>query len=115
MVGKLGAQDGPARNARVLRGRGLFIDYAQRRVTAGHREVPLAPLEWDLLEYLSRNHGQMVSSETLKGILWRSQDMADSALSACVRRLRLKLETDPRMPRIILSRRGLGYVFLLPH
>lgn len=110
-----GASGEAAPHPRVLRGKGLSIDYVRRRVLAGGQEVPLTPLEWALLEHLSQNHGQVVSHETLKAVLWGSEDVGDAALSACIRRLRLKLEDDPSMPRLILSRRGLGYVFLLSH
>jgi len=42
------------------------------------------------------------------------EDVFDRTIDVQVLRLRRKLETDPKAPRVILTERGVGYVFSLP-
>lgn len=101
-------------DAGTVRGKGFTIEGGNRRVVVAGREVYLTPVEANMLGHLSHNEGKVVAAEALKEKVWGSGDIADSALKACIRRLRLKIERDPHSPQIILSHRGKGYVFYLP-
>ena len=54
----------------VLEYQGLRIDYAKKTVYAGQEKLKLTSREYKLLEYLSRNMGQILSKEMILGKVW---------------------------------------------
>ncbi len=88
----------------------LMVDLKRRRVTSEEVEVILTPTEYNLLAELARNAGKVVSHQELLTRVWGSncRDEAE-CLRAYIRHLRMKIEPDPAHPRLILSRRGMGY------
>jgi len=76
------------------------------------RQVNLTPTEFKLLEKLACQEGQPVKRQALASHVWGSADaVTDTSLSLYIWNLRQKLEADPSRPRLIVTRRGLGYVF----
>jgi two-component system KDP operon response regulator KdpE len=102
--------DSPARAALVRVGEIVF-DLAQRRVSVAGKEVPLTRTEYELLRQLALNPGKVMLREDLLSRVWGPEyrDEVDY-LRDYVRFLRRKLEPDPKNPRYILSRPGLGYL-----
>ncbi len=98
----------------MVTGMGFMVDLTGRRVMVSGKEVNLTPTEWDLLSYLVRNEGRIIPTETLAEKVWNTASMGKSAITMCVRRLRLKLGDDPQKPHIIRSHRGMGYSFVRP-
>jgi len=100
---------GPAVQPTVeLRVRDLVIDTARRRVTRGDRVVPLTAREYQILEYLARNTGRVVTRTALWEHVWQSDAVPDSnVVDVYVRYLRNKLRRDPDLIRTV---RGGGYV-----
>lgn len=98
-------------DAGVIRGSGFSIDLAAHRVTVHGNEVSLTPTEWRLLTYLTRNEGRVMTHRNLADKVWDNEYVEDSTIKMAVRRLRLKLQDDPKAPKIIRSHRGLGYSF----
>jgi len=98
--------------AQVLRVRDLEIDFAQRQVTIGGREVALTPTEYNLLFHLATNAGRVMTHEQLLGKVW-GDEYRDEVhyLKVYVGRLRTKLERDPAHPEHIVTTRGVGYRF----
>jgi two-component system alkaline phosphatase synthesis response regulator PhoP len=92
----------------------LQIDFASRRVWVNRdetwQEVHLQPLQFDLLEVLVMNAGQVVLTTTLKDRVW-GKPVSDQVLAVYIHRLRKKLESDPSQPTYIEAVRGLGYRF----
>ena len=74
-------------------------------------EVHLEPKEWDLLKKLIRNPGRVILRSTLEAIFIDADDPS-RALNTCVSKLRNLLEPDPRNPKFILTKRGIGYMFI---
>ena len=74
-------------------------------------EVHLEPKEWNLLKKLFRNPGRVILRSTLESIFIDAEDPS-RALNTCISKLRNLLETDPRNPRFILTKRGIGYMFI---
>jgi len=86
----------------------LKLDPATRRVTRAGETVNLTPREFSLLELLLRNHGPVVSRETILESVWGFDcDVSGNTLEAFVRLLRLKVDT--REPKLIQTVRGIGY------
>lgn len=73
-------------------------------------EVPLPLKEFDLLEYLLRNVGRVLTRAQLIDRVWGADYVGDTkTLDVHVKRLRAKLEPEPSAPRHLVTVRGLGY------
>lgn len=88
----------------------LTIDVPEHTVKRGDEEIPLTPLEFDLLLELARKPRQVFSREELLEKVWGYRHASDTRLvNVHVQRLRAKIEKDPENPQIVLTVRGVGY------
>jgi two-component system KDP operon response regulator KdpE len=88
------------------------IDTAAHKVTVGKREVRLTPKEFDLLVYLARRPGKVVTHRALLGAIWGGQSTEQvEYLRVFVGQLRKKLEPDASSPRYIVTEPWVGYRF----
>ncbi|TAL00526.1 MAG: response regulator transcription factor [Rhodospirillaceae bacterium] len=84
---------------------------AGRFRSADGDEIPLTHNEARLLEHMVRHIGRVMSREDLMAaVLQRCWDPCDRSIDVLVTRLRQKIETDPKRPRIIRTMRGTGYL-----
>ncbi len=89
---------------------GLQIDPAARSVLANGASVALTQREFDLLLFLARHPGRAFTRHELIDRVWRYSFYTDtSTVTVHVRRLREKVETDPRNPTLIQTVWGIGY------
>ena len=98
---------------RVRVGR-CVLDLAARRMTNEQgEEVPLSPLEFDLLKALTSNPNRPLSRESiLNSSPQRGLDPYERSVNLRIMRLRRKVEPDPEHPQFIKTLRNAGYVFL---
>ena len=88
----------------------LSISVPAHTVKRDGEELPLTPLEFDLLHALARRPGQVFSREALLEEVWGYRNAADTRLvNVHVQRLRAKVEKDPERPEIVVTVRGIGY------
>jgi len=88
------------------------IDFAAHRVTVGRREVHLTPKEFELLVYLARHAGKVVTHRALLGAIWGGQSTEQvEYLRVFVGQLRKKLEPEAASPRYIVTEPWVGYRF----
>jgi two-component system KDP operon response regulator KdpE len=88
----------------------IAIDAKQHYVTLSGNPVTLSPIEYAVLEQLALNMGRVITTRMLLTKVWGSQYVdADDYVKGVIRRLRVKLETDPSHPRYIITERYLGY------
>ena len=74
------------------------------------QDVPLTKTEFQLLCELALNTGLVLSREQLLDKVWGYDYFGDGRLvDAHIRRLRMKIESDPANPQLIVTVRGLGY------
>ena len=94
----------------------LVVDRDTRTVTVRDETVPMTRKEFDLLAFLAASPGQVFSREDLLERVWGSTEewQGRSTVTEHVRRVRLKIESDPDSPRWITTVRGVGYRFTLP-
>ncbi len=95
-----------------LRVSDLELDVAARRVTRGGRGLELTAREFELLEYLLRNRGRVVSREMLAREVWKETDRAtplDNVIDVHIARLRRKID-DGFESKLIHTVRGVGYI-----
>lgn len=86
------------------------IDLTRREARGPGGPLHLTPLEYRVLECLSRAEGMIVRQEQLIAEVWGPTRVTDTRnLRVCIANLRAKLEPDPRRPRLLLTEPGLGY------
>ncbi len=100
------------RQTRELVAGPIRIDLAGRRVHCRGQELELQPKQFELLTYLVRNRGTVLTRDQLLHNVWGYDYVGDTrTVDVHVRWLREKLEEDPANPRLIQTVRGVGYVF----
>ncbi|MFZ0805274.1 MAG: response regulator transcription factor [Candidatus Sulfotelmatobacter sp.] len=88
------------------------IDTAAHKVMVKGREVRLTPKEFELLVYLARRPGKVVSHRALLGAIWGGQSTEQvEYIRVFVGQLRKKLEPDAASPRYIVTEPWVGYRF----
>jgi two-component system, OmpR family, response regulator RegX3 len=88
------------------------LDAERHVVTVNSTPVQLPLKEFELLEFLLRNSGRVLTRMQLIDRIWGSDYVGDTkTLDVHVKRLRAKIEPDPARPRHIVTVRGLGYKF----
>ena len=88
----------------------LSIDFAQRRVTVGDREVALTPLEFKLLNAFVRHPNQVLSPDQILQLVWgNSYSVSRDQVKLYVGYLRRKLEEESGGGAPIETVRGFGY------
>ena len=88
----------------------LEIDLENRSVSKNGRAIPLRRREFDLLVYLVRSRGAVVSRERLLRAIWGDEIRRDShTVDVHIQRLRRKIERDAEEPKYLHTVRGRGY------
>lgn len=92
---------------------GIVIDKDGCRVSRDGEEILLSRNEYQLLLYLVENRNRVLSKEQILEHVWDSQGkfVDDNTLSVNIRRLRTKLEADPKHPERIRTVHGIGYIW----
>ncbi|WP_262271529.1 response regulator [Microvirga yunnanensis] len=92
---------------------GLEINIPRRQVTWQGSEVSLSPKEFDLLAFLARHAGKVVTHRQVLTAVWGPAHEHDTQyLRVYVGQLRQKIEPNPSDPRFILTETGIGYRLL---
>lgn len=96
----------------MLRFTDLVLDLTRREVTLTESVLALKPKEYELLVFLARNKGKVLSRELILERVWGWDFSGGSrTVDVHVRWLREKIELDPADPRRIVTVRGAGYRF----
>ncbi|MGY1825393.1 MULTISPECIES: winged helix-turn-helix domain-containing protein [unclassified Blastococcus] len=104
------AADAPPAEGGVLVAGPVRMDVERHVVAVDGEQVALPLKEFDLLEFLLRNAGRVLTRAQLIDRVWGSDYVGDTkTLDVHVKRLRAKLEPDPANPKYLLTVRGLGY------
>jgi DNA-binding response OmpR family regulator len=91
----------------------LSIDPARRRVSVDGDEVPLTPLEFEILYALARDPGVVMTREQLMDRVWGYRDYAGGrVVDSHVARIRRKLGVEATEQRFIRTVHGVGYSFI---
>lgn len=88
------------------------IDLAARRVLVCGREIHLTPKEYELLVFLMRNAGKVLTHRAMLGAVWGGDYVEQTEyLRVFVGQLRKKIERDPAQPRHLRTEPWVGYRF----
>jgi two-component system response regulator RegX3 len=91
---------------------GIRMDIERHQVTVNGNLIPLPLKEFELLEFLLRNEGRVLTRGQLIDRVWGGDYYGDTkTLDVHIKRLRSKIEVDPANPVLIQTIRGLGYKF----
>lgn len=94
----------------VLRVGGIEIDSVRHLVTKHGSEAKLTPKEFDLLSFLARHSGRVVTHRQILTAVWGPAHTEDTQyLRVYIGQLRQKIEEHPDDPQIILTEPGIGY------
>lgn len=98
----------------ILEGGRVRMDVDSHTVTVDGKAVNMPLKEFDLLEYLLRNAGRVLTRGQLIDRIWGADYVGDTkTLDVHVKRLRSKIEEEPSRPRHLVTVRGLGYKYEL--
>ena len=96
--------------APVLRIGELEIDHVQHRVMLHGQETKLTRKEFDLLSFLARNAGKVITHKQILNAVWGPAHTEDTQyLRVYIRHLRQKIEANPNDPKVIHTETGIGY------
>jgi two-component system response regulator RegX3 len=88
------------------------MDIERHIASVNNVQISLPLKEFELLEFLLRNSGRVLTRTQLIDRVWGSDYVGDTkTLDVHIKRLRSKIERDPANPEFILTVRGLGYKF----
>jgi len=100
------------RNAEVpvVRVGGIEIDAVRHRVTRNGADIKLTPKEFELLSFLARHAGRVVTHRQILTAVWGPAHTEDTQyLRVYVGQLRQKIEEHPDDPKLVLTEPGIGY------
>ena len=107
-----GQDTGDAEEDTTLTAGGIMMDVERHVVRVHGEEVALPLKEFELLEMLLRNVDRVLTRGQLIDRVWGANYVGDTkTLDVHVKRLRAKIEDDPRNPVHLVTVRGLGYKF----
>jgi len=94
----------------ILRVGDLEVDSVRHRVTRAGVEPKLTPKEFELLSFLARHAGRVLTHRQILTAVWGPAHIEDTQyLRVYVGQLRRKIEKHPDDPRILLTEPGVGY------
>jgi two-component system alkaline phosphatase synthesis response regulator PhoP len=98
--------------AEILEFEGIRLDMAEHKVWVNETPVELTPMEFDLLAFLMRHPARVFTRlqllEAIRGVAYES---FERSIDAHIKRLRQKIELDPKRPRYVVTVYGVGYKF----
>ncbi|WGX76547.1 response regulator transcription factor [Paraclostridium bifermentans] len=97
-------------NIEELKNGALGIDNASKKVMVDGEIVKLTPMEYKILEMLLKNQGRLFSSRQLYESIWEEPGYnCDRTIAVHIRRIREKIEINPKDPKYIKVVWGVGY------
>jgi two-component system KDP operon response regulator KdpE len=88
----------------------LEIDAVRHRVTRARMEIKLTPKEFELLSFLARHAGRVLTHKQILAAVWGAAHTEDTQyLRVYIGQLRQKIEEHPNDPTVILTEPGIGY------
>lgn len=91
---------------------GLEMDLDAHRVTLYNQEISLTPIEFDILYLLASQPGKVLTVDAIFEQVWKEEYLeSDNTVRVHIRKLREKLNDDPKKPYFIKTVWGVGYKF----
>jgi DNA-binding response OmpR family regulator len=98
------------KNDSVIEVDDLYINTNTHEVKIGDKDVRLTPREFDILVFISKNRGIVFNVKKIYEAVWKEEFMeSDNTIMVHIRKIREKIEENPRKPRFIKTIWGVGY------
>ena len=89
---------------------GLVVDDEAKTVSLDGEQVPVTPIEFGILKFLTKNAGKVFSMDQIYEAVWNEPSYKpENTVAVHVRRIREKIEINPRDPRYLKVVWGIGY------
>ncbi|MFY2307193.1 response regulator transcription factor [Lysinibacillus fusiformis] len=99
-----------AKNESEIEVGGVKINKATHKVTVANKDVKLTPREFSILALLAENSGIVMSPEHIYETIWKEDSFqSENTVMVHIRKIREKIEENPRKPRYIKTVWGVGY------
>jgi DNA-binding response OmpR family regulator len=90
----------------------LSLHTSSMKLYRGDEEIPLTSAEYSLLHVLFRNQNKVLTREQLIELAYgQDYEGYDRNIDSYIKRIRQKIEMDPRNPKILVTKYGAGYMF----
>ena len=100
------------RDELVIQVNDLVLDQKTHTVKKGDEEILLSPTEYEILYYMMKNRGRLITFDDLYSAVWNQSSIGDvRTVFVHIHNLRKKIEADPANPEFIITQRSDGYVF----
>jgi DNA-binding response OmpR family regulator len=100
----------PEKREGVIEIEDMIINTNTHEVKMGDKEIKLTPREFEILLLLARNKGMVFSIEKIYETVWKEDFFqSDNTVMVHIRKIREKIESNPRKPRFIKTVWGVGY------
>ncbi len=94
----------------IFKSGGLVIDDEKKSVTLDGEQVVVTPIEYGILKLLTENAGKVFSMEQIYETVWNEPAFSpENTVAVHIRRIREKIEIDPKNPRYLKVVWGIGY------
>ncbi len=105
----LGDSSSPAKSNELRTG-DLVLNLDTKEAMVGDQSIKLTPTEYGILEFLMRNQGKVFSIEQIYETVWNEPSYnVDNTVAVHIRRIREKIEINPKDPRYLKVVWGIGY------
>ncbi|MDR1136517.1 MAG: response regulator transcription factor [Clostridiales Family XIII bacterium] len=99
-----------AKKSGVFRSGGLTVDDEAKSVTLDGEQVVVTPIEYGILRFLTENAGKVFSMEQIYEQVWNEPAYSpENTVAVHIRRIREKIEFDPKNPKYLKVVWGIGY------
>ena len=96
-------------NDHILQVKGLTLDTYTKEVYINNESIRLTAKEYQILELLMRHPGRIFSAQEIYEDIWQEQAINTETIMVHIRRLREKIEINPRKPEYLKVVWGIGY------
>jgi len=95
----------------IYRFDGLEIDDDKRKVSVDGKNISLTPTEYNILKILMKQKGRVLSAGEIYKAIWNVKTIGveENVIAVHIRRIRMKIEHDPKRPHFVKAVWGVGY------
>ncbi|MBK1637337.1 hypothetical protein CKO19_16640 [Rhodovulum adriaticum] len=93
----------------------ISLDLLSKSVHIDGKEISLTQTEYGILELLMKNIGRVYNLDQIYEHVWNEPAIDSKTVTVHIRRIREKIEIDPKNPRYLQVAWGLGYKFVDPY
>ena len=98
------------KKVQVYKTGGLCIDEETKMITLDGEQIPVTPIEFGILSFLTQNAGMVFSIDQIYEAVWNEPSYnPENTVAVHIRRIREKIEIDPKNPRYLKVVWGIGY------